>query len=205
MYFWSSLRRVKLNKSRKNRMLSQDNEFKDINFHTFAQGVCVTRNARTRNLRMIVANWSVNSFDSWIQTWQKWAEEGRWRNANRLSLPFFSSPPPPFPSRASYFRFARFITSTLYYLRAWHRLGTFQCNKTPQTYQALIEPLWLWWLTDFISWYFNMVTFDSTPLQRLPSTKDTTTFYILHRGRVSQLWGGLPCGHPGYSIWERCF
>ena len=72
MYFWSSLRRVKLNKSRKNRMLSQDNEFKDINFHTFAQGVRVTRNARARNLRMIVANWSVNSFDSRIKTWQEW-------------------------------------------------------------------------------------------------------------------------------------
>ena len=29
----------------------------------------------------------------------------------------------PFPkSRASYFRFARFNTSALYYLRAWHRL-----------------------------------------------------------------------------------
>ena len=29
----------------------------------------------------------------------------------------------PFPkSRASYFRFARFNTSPLYYLRAWHRL-----------------------------------------------------------------------------------
>ena len=26
-------------------------------------------------------------------------------------------------SRASYFRFARFNTSPLYYLRAWHRLG----------------------------------------------------------------------------------
>ena len=65
------------NWSRKNRILSQDNEFEDINFHTFAQGVRVTRNARARNLRMIVANWSVNSFDSRIQTWQKWAEEGR--------------------------------------------------------------------------------------------------------------------------------
>ena len=30
---------------------------------------------------------------------------------------------PPFPkSRASYFRFARFNTSALYYQRAWHRL-----------------------------------------------------------------------------------
>ena len=61
----------------KKRMLSQDNKFKDINFHTFAQGVRVMRNARARNLRMIVANWIVNSFDSRIQTWQKWAEEGR--------------------------------------------------------------------------------------------------------------------------------
>ena len=33
-----------------------------------------------------------------------------------------SPPPPPFPSRASYFRFACFNTSALYYLRAWHRL-----------------------------------------------------------------------------------
>ena len=30
----------------------------------------------------------------------------------------------PFPkSRVSYFRFARFNTSALYYLRAWHRLS----------------------------------------------------------------------------------
>ena len=36
---------------------------------------------------------------------------------------FFPPPPPPFPkSRASSFRSARFITSSLYYLRAWHRL-----------------------------------------------------------------------------------
>ena len=32
----------------------------------------------------------------------------------------------PFPkSRPSYFRFARFNTSALYYLRAWHRLRAF--------------------------------------------------------------------------------
>ena len=49
---------------------------------------------------MIVANWSVNSFDNRIQTWQKWAEKGRWRNANRLSLPFFPPRPPPFLSCA---------------------------------------------------------------------------------------------------------
>ena len=60
------------NWSRKNRMLSQDNKFKDINIHTFAQGVRAMRNARARNLRMIVANWSVNSFDSRIKTWQEW-------------------------------------------------------------------------------------------------------------------------------------
>ena len=58
-------------------VISQDNKLEDINFHTFAQGVHVTWNAQARNLRMIVANWSVNSFDSRIQTWQKWAEEGR--------------------------------------------------------------------------------------------------------------------------------
>ena len=33
----------------------------------------------------------------------------------------------PFPkSRASYFRFARFNTSALYYLRAWHRLALYE-------------------------------------------------------------------------------
>ena len=40
--------------------------------------VRVARNARARNLLgKTVANWCVNSFDSRIQTWQKWAEEGR--------------------------------------------------------------------------------------------------------------------------------
>ena len=58
-------------------MLSQENKYEDINIHTFAQGGHVMQNARARNLRMIVANWSVDSFDSRIQTWQKWAEEGR--------------------------------------------------------------------------------------------------------------------------------
>ena len=59
-------------------MLSQDNEFDDIKFqHIRTEGVRVARNVRARNLRMIVANWSVNSFDSRIQTWQKCAEEGR--------------------------------------------------------------------------------------------------------------------------------
>ena len=58
-------------------MLSQDNKYEDINIHTFPQGVHVMQNARARNLRMIVANLSVDSFDSRIQTWQKWAEEGR--------------------------------------------------------------------------------------------------------------------------------
>ena len=34
----------------------------------------------------------------------------------------------PFPkSRPSYFRFARFNTSALYYLRAWHRLRIILC------------------------------------------------------------------------------
>ena len=41
----------------------------------------------------------------------------------RLS-PIFLTATAPFPkSRASYFRFARFNTSALYYLRAWHRLA----------------------------------------------------------------------------------
>ena len=37
--------------------------------------------------------------------------------------PIFPEATAPFPkSRASYFRSARFNTSSLYYLRAWHRL-----------------------------------------------------------------------------------
>jgi len=41
----------------------------------------------------------------------------------RAGAPIFLSATAPFPkSRASYFRFARFNTSALYYLRAWHRL-----------------------------------------------------------------------------------
>ena len=37
--------------------------------------------------------------------------------------PIFLAATAPFPkSRASYFRFARFNTSAIYYLRAWHRL-----------------------------------------------------------------------------------
>ena len=38
----------------------------------------------------------------------------------------------PFPkSRASYFRFARFNTSALYYLRAWHRLASRARERNP--------------------------------------------------------------------------
>ena len=49
---------------------------------------------------------------------------GRDRAAEALS-PIFLAATYPFPkSRASYFRFARFNTSLLYYLRAWHRLNT---------------------------------------------------------------------------------
>ena len=45
-----------------------------------------------------------------------------WEETGRLS-PIFLAATAPFPkSRASYFRFARFNTSALYYLRAWHRL-----------------------------------------------------------------------------------
>ena len=36
----------------------------------------------------------------------------------------------PSKSRASYFRFARFNTSSLYYLRAWHRLGVRRHKKS---------------------------------------------------------------------------
>ena len=37
-------------------------------------------------------------------------------------LPFLAATAPFPKSRACYFRFARFNTSALYYLRAWHRL-----------------------------------------------------------------------------------
>ena len=38
--------------------------------------------------------------------------------------PIFLAATAPFPkSRASYFCFARFNTSALYYLRAWHRIA----------------------------------------------------------------------------------
>ena len=41
-----------------------------------------------------------------------------------MLFPIFLAATAPFPkSRASYFRFARFNTSALYYLRAWHRLA----------------------------------------------------------------------------------
>ena len=57
MYFWSSLRRVKLEtRAEKTRCSHRITIFEDTNFHTFAQGVHVTRNACARNLRMIVAN-----------------------------------------------------------------------------------------------------------------------------------------------------
>ena len=46
------------------------------------------------------------------------------RNAKNATAPFLKS-------RASYFRFARFNTSALYYLRAWHRLKPErQCRTT---------------------------------------------------------------------------
>ena len=44
-------------------------------------------------------------------------------------FPFSPAATTPFPkSRASYFHFARFNTSPLYYLRAWHRLAGFHCK-----------------------------------------------------------------------------
>ena len=49
-----------------------------------------------------------------------------WRKVvqqKEMLSPIFPAVTPPFPkSRASYFRFARFNTPALYYLRAWHRL-----------------------------------------------------------------------------------
>ena len=62
-------------------------------------------------------------WDSGEKSFSKKKCEKRAGNGDRG--PFSSPPPPPFPfpkSRASYFRFARFNTPALYYLRAWHRL-----------------------------------------------------------------------------------
>ena len=51
-----------------------------------------------------------------------WGETGR-RPVSPQPPRIFPAATTPFPkSRASYFRFARFNTSPLYYLRAWHRL-----------------------------------------------------------------------------------
>ena len=51
-----------------------------------------------------------------------WGETG-WRPVSPQPPRIFPAATTPFPkSRASYFRFARFNTSPLYYLRAWHRL-----------------------------------------------------------------------------------
>ena len=47
------------------------------------------------------------------------------RNAKNATAPFSKS-------RASYFRFARFNTSALYYLRAWHRLEKYTSEETSQ-------------------------------------------------------------------------
>ena len=59
---------------------------------------------------------------------------------------FFSPPLPPFPkSRVSYFRFARFNTSALCYLRAWHRLRTIksQLSDSMETKtQISSKPVW---------------------------------------------------------------
>ena len=46
----------------------------------------------------------------------------------------------PFPkSRASYFRFARFNTSALYYLRAWHRLMMDKMQESVEEYGMKIN------------------------------------------------------------------
>ena len=45
------------------------------------------------------------------------------RQGGGASLSHFYSRHRPLSARASYFRFARFNTSALYYLRTWHRLG----------------------------------------------------------------------------------
>ena len=51
-----------------------------------------------------------------------WGETRR-RPVSPQPQRIFPAATTPFPkSRASYFRFARFNTSLLYYLRAWHRL-----------------------------------------------------------------------------------
>ena len=42
-------------------------------------------------------------FDSQIQTWQKWAEDGHKRNDHRLSLPSFSRHRPLYPDHALIF------------------------------------------------------------------------------------------------------
>ena len=51
---------------------------------------------------------------------------GGWEETGRLSSIFLAATTPFPKSRASYFRFARFNTSALYYLRAWHRLYSLQ-------------------------------------------------------------------------------
>ena len=53
-----------------------------------------------------------------------WAETG-------LSPIFPAATAPFLKSCASYFRFARFNTFPLYYLRAWHRLGKLMLSKLP--------------------------------------------------------------------------
>ena len=56
---------------------------------------------------------------------EKLAGAGERQGGGALS-PIFLAATAPFPkSRPSYFRFARFNTSALYYLRAWHRLGLY--------------------------------------------------------------------------------
>ena len=71
-------------------------------------------------------------------------ENGRGLGIDRA--PFFSPPPPPFPkSRVSYFRFTRFNTSALYYLRAWHRLRTIktQLSDSMETKTHISsKPVW---------------------------------------------------------------
>ena len=66
------------------------------------------------------------------KTREGWGETGRRRD--RLS-PIFPAATAPFPkSCESYFRFARFNTFPLYYLRAWHRLVKGPSGLTDEFY-----------------------------------------------------------------------
>ena len=93
------------------------------------------------------------------------------KNARGLGRDIFLAATAPFPkSRPSYFRFARFNTSALCYLRAWHRLGKSENRKVTDIVSFVLTMLWVRFVVSSVNVCF--------PLWRCLGENITTLFTI---------------------------